>query len=96
MDRKKTKDRLEELRKATDDWKNNKLAVPTSIAPGIAVRPFDLLRGMSSPMKNFERDKNKDVDANKRLLGTNKREHDGRNYNKGRKKYNKDKVRKYI
>jgi hypothetical protein len=91
MDKKKTRDKLEELRKQTDDWKNNQFA-----ASG-AVRDIQqLLPLLPQKFKNFRRDKDKEIDPGKAFLGKNKRKHNGRNYNKGRKKYNKENVRKFI
>lgn len=60
--------RLEEVEKQIDDWKNNQYS---------HVNRYNMQAlnesGLPKPFADFQRDKGKDVDAGKRLLGRNKR-----------------------
>lgn len=73
MDRKKIKYKLEELKKQTDDWKNNQFA-----ASGAVREIHELLPLLPQKFKNYRRDKEKEIDPGKAFLGRNKRKHTGR------------------
>jgi hypothetical protein len=63
MERSQVRSKAKELKKQTDDWSNNQF---TDFK-------FQSLRNNPVEFQNFRRDKGKDIDAGKRLLGRNKR-----------------------
>jgi predicted Zn-dependent peptidase len=71
MDRKKTKDKLEEMKKKTDDWRNNQNL--ELIASGAVRDHWQVLQDLPQKFKNFRRDKEKEIDPGKAFLGHNKR-----------------------
>lgn len=63
MERSLVKSKLMEIKKQTDDWSNNQF---TDFK-------FQSLRNNPVEFQNYRKDRDKDVDAGKRLLGRNKR-----------------------